>query len=281
MKKGLFFFLLLFISIFGFSQCPVSVQITPNLINPVCRGTDVLLSATPSVGVVTPQYFWIVDGDTVGTGISYTTTADFEFVELIMVTTTGCTNDIASTDYTVINYTMVADYNVLGDVECNQTRADVEVLGVTANPPGNEPYTYDFISGDGSLGQQELYLDLNISTYPIEIRDGNGCIDTTWIVMDVKQCDPVTPLEVITPNDDGINDTWIIISIEDYPENEVFIFDRWGQRVYHKKGYDNTDGWNVKYIGSNLPVTTYYYVLKIENEKSDDIVLKGAVSVFR
>ena len=71
-------------------------------------------------------------------------------------------------------------------------------------------------------------------------------------------------------------------NIEFYPENEVFIFDRWGQRVYHKNGYDNADGWDAKYIGVDLPVSTYYYLLEIKPENGgDDIILRGPISVFR
>ena len=62
---------------------------------------------------------------------------------------------------------------------------------------------------------------------------------------------------------------------------KVFIFDRWGQRVYHKKEYDNADGWQAKYVGGDLPVSTYYYILEITLEKSEDLVFKGAISVFR
>ena len=131
------------------------------------------------------------------------------------------------------------------------------------------------------MGQESLYLDVPVSSYPLVITDSKGCVDTSWIDMTVVECPPPKPTDRITPNEDGLNDMWRIHNIQFYPENEVFIFDRWGQRVYHEKGYDNLDGWQAKYLGSNMPVSTYYYILKIHLEKSDDIVFKGAISVFR
>ncbi|MEI6681099.1 MAG: gliding motility-associated C-terminal domain-containing protein [Bacteroidota bacterium] len=74
----------------------------------------------------------------------------------------------------------------------------------------------------------------------------------------------------ITPNGDGVNDTWIIDCIENYPANTVQIFDRWGDRVNSFDGYNNTtqvwNGTNAK--GALLPDGTYYYVLTIKNEKT-------------
>ena len=92
----------------------------------------------------------------------------------------------------------------------------------------------------------------------------------------------ISASEVITPNGDGYSDTWVINNIHLYPENKVFIFDRWGQRVYHKVGYDNADGWGAEYIGSDLPVSTYYYFLEIKPEDGgEEFTLRGPISVFR
>jgi len=41
----------------------------------------------------------------------------------------------------------------------------------------------------------------------------------------------VYPANVLTPNGDGNNDTWIIKDLERYPDNEIRIFDRAGRLV--------------------------------------------------
>ena len=72
---------------------------------------------------------------------------------------------------------------------------------------------------------------------------------------------------VITPNRDGKNDTWIIRCIENFPENNVKIFDRWGDRVRMFTNYDNHftvwDGTNQQ--GEMVTDGTFYYVLTIKD----------------
>jgi len=69
-------------------------------------------------------------------------------------------------------------------------------------------------------------------------------------------------------NGDGTNEFFHIECIENYPNNYVEIFNRWGIKVFEKRNYDNS--WNgVSYGRSTykaneaLPVGTYYYVLDL------------------
>ncbi|WP_293301457.1 gliding motility-associated C-terminal domain-containing protein [Pedobacter sp. UBA4863] len=68
-------------------------------------------------------------------------------------------------------------------------------------------------------------------------------------------------VQALSPNDDGINDVFIIEGIKAYPENQVKIMNRGGNLVYEKKGYDND---SVVFAGKSnggdkLPDGTYYY----------------------
>ena len=64
---------------------------------------------------------------------------------------------------------------------------------------------------------------------------------------------------VVTPNGDGINDRFVIRNLlwEDcYPKNELFIFNRWGERVFYKENIsEDGDFWNPE----GLPAGTYYF----------------------
>ncbi|MDQ6531411.1 gliding motility-associated C-terminal domain-containing protein [Flavobacterium sp. LHD-85] len=66
-----------------------------------------------------------------------------------------------------------------------------------------------------------------------------------------------------SPNDDGQNDYFYIDCIERYPNNQLEIFNRWGNLVYYQKGYKNT--WDGKAEGSakTLPEGTYFYILDL------------------
>ena len=75
-------------------------------------------------------------------------------------------------------------------------------------------------------------------------------------------------------NGDGDNDTFTIQGIEQFPNNELAIFNRWGVEVYRKKGYDNSwggisEGRATIAKGEELPVGTYYYVLKLGSGQKD------------
>ena len=74
----------------------------------------------------------------------------------------------------------------------------------------------------------------------------------------------------LTPNNDGDNDFFTIRGIEYYPENELIIFNRWGDVVYKESPYNN--GWNGQSNG-NMTLTgeevvngTYFYVLKLNED---------------
>jgi gliding motility-associated-like protein len=89
-----------------------------------------------------------------------------------------------------------------------------------------------------------------------------------------------------SPDADGINDLWTIRGglNENYPNNKIVIFNRWGIKVYESKGYQND--WDGTYnnnmsttSSSNLPVGTYFYVLDLNGDGSD--VRKGYVYITR
>jgi len=77
----------------------------------------------------------------------------------------------------------------------------------------------------------------------------------------------------ISPNGDGMNDVLIVRGIESVPDNELIIYNRWGQEVYRKKGYDNNWGGNSEgritpQNDQGLPVGTYYYILEMNGKQN-------------
>ncbi|MBV7530282.1 PKD domain-containing protein [Chitinophaga sp. sic0106] len=79
----------------------------------------------------------------------------------------------------------------------------------------------------------------------------------------VKVLKPVIPPTAFSPNGDGINDTWFIKNLEDYPGATVEVFNRYGAKVFHSAGYGTP--WDGSAKGGVLPVGTYYYVIKLKN----------------
>ncbi|MEN1783890.1 MAG: gliding motility-associated C-terminal domain-containing protein [Bacteroidota bacterium] len=71
-----------------------------------------------------------------------------------------------------------------------------------------------------------------------------------------------------SPNGDGVNETFVIDCISQYPNSVLKIYNRWGNVVYEKEGYNNefngiSNGRVVIYQDKFLPVGTYYYILEL------------------
>ena len=94
-------------------------------------------------------------------------------------------------------------------------------------------------------------------------------------------CEIVVPT-AFTPNGDQMNDSWEIVDLDDvYPNNKVFIYNRWGNLLFESEQGDySSNQWDGKYGGELLPVGSYYYIIMTEGDNSGEI-LKGTVSIIK
>ncbi len=110
------------------------------------------------------------------------------------------------------------------------------------------------------------------STTPKEIfvrLENLFCSTLTSFKLNVKNCEPVV-YNVLTPNNDGANDTFFIDGLRNIFVNfELLIYNRWGRLVW--SGNNNTpdwDGFSNKEMVLNkteLPTGTYFYVLELND----------------
>jgi gliding motility-associated-like protein len=121
---------------------------------------------------------------------------------------------------------------------------------------------------------------METTTFTLVVEDANGCSNTDDVTVTVLDEFSLIVYNLVTPNFDGDNDTWIIENILAYPEAEVAIFNRYGMEVFKTTGYQNT--WDGKYEGKNLPDGAYYYVITIPGgTDSKATVYKGAINLVR
>jgi gliding motility-associated-like protein len=82
-------------------------------------------------------------------------------------------------------------------------------------------------------------------------------IELTKVTLDISK--------IITPDNNGVNDVWMIGNIERYEENSVVIVDRWGSVVFSANNYNNeTTVWNgSNKNGTAVPTGTYFYTISI------------------
>lgn len=128
-----------------------------------------------------------------------------------------------------------APYNVFWSNGQSGTRANNLAPGI---------YTVQIVSNTG--------CESRLATFEIETFTQSACLLKFY--------------SGITPNEDGINDEWIIDNIEAFPNNEVIIYDRNGNKVYEATNYDNSQVvWNGDNLsGGPLPSDTYFYIFTAE-----------------
>ena len=82
----------------------------------------------------------------------------------------------------------------------------------------------------------------------------------------------------VSPNRDGENDFFFISGIEEFPENRLQIFNRWGERVYDVLGYNND--WDGTWKGNlELPDGAYFYILELNDDTNR--VFRGYLEIHR
>lgn len=122
----------------------------------------------------------------------------------------------------------------------------------------NPNQTVDYIPNQGYCG---------LDSFQYTLCSPMGC-DTANVVIDIAcSANPDTLIiyNAVSPNGDGKNETFTILNIEDYPENTVQVYNRWGNMVFSAKHYQNT--WKGTYNGSDLPDGSYFYRIDLGNRK--------------
>ena len=128
---------------------------------------------------------------------------------------------------------------------------------------------------NGTIGRP-VASPTSTTTYVLSAKSlSSDCVNQDTIVIIVK-----TKIQIptgFTPNEDNINENWVLEGIEDYPNAEVKIFNRWGGEIFTTKNYQNNP-FNGKKDNSSLPMGTYYYVIKT----GDDVpTLTGFVTLVK
>lgn len=166
----------------------------------------------------------------------------------------NCPGNIDTTIIDINCYFTIGDYTGLVSVSDN---CNASTFSISQNPA---PWTV--INGFNGLVPVQII-----------VNDGLGNIDSCSFNLTVN-CDPTLLVpQFISPNDDGLNDSWDMPELLNYPLNKVQIFNRWGNLVFEKDGYSS--GWKGKanvtkppVIGDgngDLPSGTYFYIIDLGN----------------
>lgn len=121
----------------------------------------------------------------------------------------------------------------------------------------NTSFLWDFDNGSFADGESVIYTYPDTGEYQVilTVINTNECLDT--LIRNVYVIREIIIPNAFSPNGDGFNDVFEVKYLEIYPNSELIIFNRWGNKIYSSADYKND--WD----GENQPDGTYFYVLNL------------------
>ena len=107
----------------------------------------------------------------------------------------------------------------------------------------------------------------------------NDICDTTIVRVTINE-EGLLFYNGFSPNNDGVNDVFTIKNIESYPENNVLIYNRWGNKIFQKENYTNDEGWNGMFGEGLSPDGVYFYIVKVMINDAEQ-VFSGPITLSR
>ncbi|QCX01873.1 DUF11 domain-containing protein [Aggregatimonas sangjinii] len=208
---------------------------------------------------------YTIDPPTVDLEINKTVDKPQTFFEDIIVFTITATNNsayeatnIGIEDVLPDGFAMVSHVADLGVY--NETTATWEIPSIAIGATATLEMTV-------TVRETGSYTNIAELIYVDQI-DLNTANDRAEVTPEITQSECLTVYNEFSPNGDGSNEIFYIECIDQYPNNYLQVFNRWGTKVFDMKGYDNT--WDASSTGRatigaerNLPVGTYYYTLDL------------------
>jgi len=180
--------------------------------------------------------------------------------------------DTASTSFTVVDY-IPMQISITDSINLCDENGDQYLLTPDSFTGGVPPFFYQWNNllsaypNNDSIVINSGILDDNFNPFSLTIIDQCGYEIETPLIGVYNQC-PLAPPNIITPNNDGSNEFFIIKNNLQYDKIHLTIFNRWGHVVYENETYK--DDWNgVDNNGIDLTEGVYFYTILPQSEKFD------------
>jgi gliding motility-associated-like protein len=289
-----------------------TITVTPTAISPVIASTGTPSPLTTIYGTASASTSFNITGSGLTTGILVTAPAGFEVstdnTTFTGTITVGSAGNVTSTTVYVrlAASTQVGTYsnNIVVLSSAGATSVNILINGTVTPAPltitaDNKTKFFDadnplltvtyngFVNNDNALKLITVPTVITtaattspVGTYPIT-ASGAASVNYTFtyipgVLTIVEAAATIVIPNTFTPNGDGINDTWDIKNLQDYPNCIVRIYNRYGENLYSSIGYSIP--WDGTYKGTNLPVGVYYYII---NLKTGVDAIAGWVAIIR
>jgi len=243
-------------------------SISSSLGNPYCASQG---STTLST-IAGNSYQWYKDGTAITGATSQMYITNEAATYSVTINLGSCVAN-ASIDLQNNGFTSsidVTDTNII-----NEGETLLVTVTTTANSPDFQWYLNESIISGANGNSFEV---TEIGNYKVVVSQTSGCISSTEFLFNVTEPFPdvANIPNLISPNGDGINDTWIIP--QEYvngTNTEVMILNSQGKMELRTNNYQNNWPENeIKFKDIN-PV--YYYIITTQNKKT----LKGSITVVK
>ncbi|MCX7696146.1 MAG: gliding motility-associated C-terminal domain-containing protein [Bacteroidales bacterium] len=244
-----------------------NAQITSNLLSFCQNDPNPTLQATPAGGV------WSGQGIDPNSGtINLSSLAPGQYI-IRYTATNACGSDKDSTQITVKE---VPAIQVYGDPEtcigANDGKAWVTIQG------NDVPYAIVWSNNQTT----DTISMLVPGTYHVQVTGANGCKTSanTTVTAGTEEC-YITHIfipNIFSPNGDGNNDVFQIYGAG-IKNIKVYIYDRWGIKVYESSSL--TDTWDGTYKGKPLDPAVFMYYITVEFKNGETKEFEGTLTLTR
>lgn len=256
----------------------VSLTINPIADTMICEGTGGVLYAGNATGSGAVTYSWIEtsSGDTIGKGdtLIINPSTGNNYYYLVASVNGFCA--VQDTFRIIVNSVPVVN---AGDGVTIVKGVTATVGGNPTSSGGTPPYDYSWLPLNGlddPTIPNPVALPAQTTWYTITVTTADGCIGSDSVEVTVVPL--IEYISGFTPNGDGINETWQIDYVEQFPDIDVEIYNRWGQLLFKSHGY--TTPWDGTFNGEPLPIGTYYYIIVLNHPKFPDPIT-GPVTIVK
>ncbi|WP_148264625.1 T9SS type B sorting domain-containing protein [Christiangramia forsetii] len=138
---------------------------------------------------------------------------------------------------------------------------------VTASPEniiGEDFAEFEYRLGNGNWQESNIFTKVPPGSHIITVREINGCGETTS-----ESFFLVGYPRFFSPNSDGYNDTWNLITDSFITIKKLYIFDRYGKLI-RELNPNQGKGWDGTYNGKPLPSDDYWFKVEFIDEKTGD-----------
>lgn len=217
-------------------------------------------------------YTWRQNGNVIGTGSSIAVSPGVNQATYIVTANDGVCFD-TDTVKVLVEALPFADAGLDQQIIAG---GSTELGGSPTAPAGVEFFWTPALGLNDSTISNPIASPTESGKYNLVVVSSNGCVAIDSCIITVVP--RIVYSTGFTPNGDGVNDTWIIDFIDQYPNSVVEIYNRWGQKLFENKGY--TTPFDGRYNGNDLPIGSYYFIINLNDPLVTD-VYSGTITIMR